>query len=212
MHTAAALAPVPAHPHEMLYGLLTMPRGDERQDRELDMTLTNFLEEMREMDRRRTTGEASRTNQVLAAIEAVNRKISKVEQELREDLKGVQARVTVVESRLDAGQPSSSARRIPTSDPPTAHELGLKPSKSGQVSFEDVQHAMASKLTELDAEIRESNAREEGAREALAAMKAEAEARAKVEREKWNLRIKLFVAATPFLMGLGVALAKLLHL
>jgi DNA repair exonuclease SbcCD ATPase subunit len=204
--------------HGMLYGLRAMPR--EPQDEELDMTLTNFLAEMREMDRTRTEGEKSRINTVLREIQAVNRKIDTVRddlgdkikivrRDLGEEIKGVQARVVVLEQKIES---PPSARRIPTSDPPTAHELGLKPSKSGQVSFEEVQHAMATKLMELDTEIRESDARAEGAREALAHVKEEAEAAAKAEREKWNLRIKLLAASMPILLALGAILAKLMHL
>jgi DNA repair exonuclease SbcCD ATPase subunit len=194
----------------MLYGLVTMPRGDDRQDAELDMTLTNFLTEMREMDRTRTQNEQSRTNTVLREIQAVHRKIDSVSHDLGQKIKGVEARVSLLEQRLDTSP--SSNRRIPTSDPPTAHELGLKPSKSGQVSFEEVQHAMAVKLTELDTEIRESNAREEGAREALEQEKKRAEEKEKAERERWNFRIKLFVALSPTLLALGAYIAHALHL
>lgn len=191
----------PAITSELLYGLGTMPRG------ELDTTLADFLQEMRERDMSRAKSDAERMNLVLAEVHAVRKDMREEFSDVRQDIRGVQARVSVLEAGKITPRGSGSH-----SVPPTAQELGLKPSASGQVRVEDVQAVMSEKLmelgdemAELNARLREERARADGAQEAL-------EQAAEQDRKRWSFRLKVAVAATPVVLAFGAAMAKLLHL
>jgi hypothetical protein len=183
-----------------------MPPGKE--DLTLDRRLFHAVESLERIEQRRKESAAvenTAVNRVLAEVQGLRAEIREEMRDVREDIKGVKARLSIVES--------SASRRSASTPPPSGwssggHELELPVSKSGSVSLEAVQNAWSTKLVELDEEVRLLRADKEAEEKAKQMVIQSAEA----DRKRWLDRAKLAVALSPLLPIAGAFLAKVLHL
>jgi hypothetical protein len=190
-----------------------MPRED------VDERLLKVLEELeRNEQRRKEERAASNTgiNHVLREVQGLRKEVGDELKQVRQDVKGVQARVSILET---------TQHKTPSMPPPGGyasgeHELSLPASKSGTVKMEDVQAAWAQKLTELDAEVRLLRAEKDAQERLRKEQVAEAENRrreqaqqAEASRKRLWFYVKIAAAiVTPLLPALGVIAAKVFHL
>jgi hypothetical protein len=182
--------------------LFGMPR-DEAEQRLINAALS--LERMESRRRENNSAETHGVNLILKEIQGLRTEVTAEITDLREDVKGVKARLSLVET----------GRRIGASTPPGGYssggyELDLSAaSKSGSISLEKVKEAWASKLVELDSQVQ--TLQEKAAAEAIA--KKQALKDAEEYRKKWTFRVKIAATvAIPVLPILGAFLNKLLHL
>jgi hypothetical protein len=191
-----------------------MPPRDE-----VDQRLLKVLEELERNEQRRkeerTTANAG-INHVLREVQGLRKEVGDELKQVRQDVKGVQARVTILED---------TKRKTPSLPPPGGyasgeHELSLPASKSGTVKMEDVQAAWAQKLTELDDEVRllraEKDAQEKLRKEQVAnaeQLRRDQAQQAEASRKRLWFYVKVAAAImTPLLPALGVIATKLFHL
>jgi hypothetical protein len=180
--------------------------------RRLDVTVEErtlrILSNIETYEKTRDERERRSENREKAYQEGMTRvlaEIKEVREEVRHEVRGVQARVEVLEG---------GARLQMTSTPPSGYssggwDLDLPASKSGKVSEEDVKRAWAGKLVQLDEEVRTLRAEKEAAEK----LREDQAKEAAEYRKQWLFRIKIAGAIfTLSLPTLSYIATKVFHL